>query len=388
MHALGPQPGSERSKSRTCRQVGPSGWRYSTQEVDTLTSIKVFRKIIEAGSFIAAAERLDLSAAMVSKHVMHIERRLGVRLLYRNSHTLSLTEPGRLYFECCKTILDDLEATEQQLSSMSSLARGTLRMSVPSWFIGQWPADLLARFRARYPEIVLDVSFEDGTVDLVEGGYDLALRVTASSNSLPAGVVARSLRPIAHHVAASRQYVQRCGAPKCFAELASHDCVAVGSMESWVIDAPTGRVEVPARIVLRYRSMAGVAQAVAAGVGIALLPGFYFEDPAYGDTLVRVLPDAPLESPMLYVLYASRAYVPLKIRAFIEFIQEELATMRAPKGGSAKHLAPLPPQAARACTRSSAALTDFSAASGPNATPSAAMTSTSVRPMKASTALR
>ena len=352
--------------------------------MDTLTSIKAFRKVIEAGSFIAAAERLDLSAAMVSKHVMHIERRLGVRLLQRNSHTLSLTEPGRVYFERCKTILDDLEATEQQLSSMSSEPRGTLRLSVPSWFVGQWPAELLAGFRVRYPEIVIDVSLEDGAVNLVEDGYDLALRTSATSNSLPAGMVARSLRPMPHHVAASREYVKRCGVPKCLGDLASHDCIAVGSMESWIFDAPTGRIEVPARIVLRYRATGGVAHAVAAGVGIAPLPDFYFEDPAYGDALVRLLPDAPLQSPMLYVLYASRTYVPLKIRAFIEFIQEELSAMRAPK------VQAVPPshQAARACTRSSAAFTDFSAASGPNATPSAAMTSTSARPMNASTALR
>ena len=177
--------------------------------MDTLTGIKVFRKVIEAGSFIAAAERLELSAAMVSKHVMHVERRLGVRLLHRNSHALSLTEPGRVYFERCKAILDDLEATEQQLSSMSSQPRGTLRISVPSWFVGAWPADLLASFRLRYPDIVVDVSLEDETVDLVEGGYDLALRVSASSSSLPAGVVARSLRPMPHHVAASREYLQR-----------------------------------------------------------------------------------------------------------------------------------------------------------------------------------
>src|SRR5882724_9884036 len=115
--------------------------------VDTLTSIKVFRQVVESGSFVAAAERLDLSTAMVSKHVMHAEKRLGVRLLNRNSRTLSLTEPGRVYFERCKTILEDLEATELELGSLGATPRGTLRITCPSWFDGSrvsWPSSGVA----------------------------------------------------------------------------------------------------------------------------------------------------------------------------------------------------------------------------------------------------
>src|ERR1700756_2942907 len=146
--------------------------------VDTLISIKVFRQVVESGSFVAAAERLDLSTAMVSRHVMHAEKRIGVRLLNRNSRTLSLTEPGRVYFERCKTILEDLEATELELGSLGTVPRGTLRISCPSWFASQRMADNLAEFRRRYPEIVVDASFEDRRVDLVGEGYDLALRGT------------------------------------------------------------------------------------------------------------------------------------------------------------------------------------------------------------------
>jgi DNA-binding transcriptional LysR family regulator len=100
--------------------------------MDTLTSIKVFRQVVESGSFVAAAERLDLSTAMVSKHVMHAEKRLGVRLLNRNSRTLSLTEPGRVYFERCKTILEDLEATELELGSLGAAPRVVGRVATES----------------------------------------------------------------------------------------------------------------------------------------------------------------------------------------------------------------------------------------------------------------
>src|ERR1700722_10129684 len=157
--------------------------------VDTLTSIKVFRQVVESGSFVAAAERLDLSTAMVSKHVMQVEKRLGVRLLNRNSRTLSLTEPGKVYFERTKTILDDLEETELELGSLGTVPRGTLRVSCPSWFASQRMADMLTQFRSLYPDIIIDASFEDRIVDLVEEGYDLGMRVARGPDALGAGLI-------------------------------------------------------------------------------------------------------------------------------------------------------------------------------------------------------
>src|SRR6201981_995639 len=127
-----------------------------------------------------------MSTAMVSKHVMHIEQRLGLRLLNRNSRTLSLTEPGRGYFERCQTNLGDLEDTEFQLGSLNNAPRGTLRISCPSWAPGQRLAEHLAEYRRRYPEVVVDVSFEDRMVDLVEEGYDVAVRATSSEQLLRA----------------------------------------------------------------------------------------------------------------------------------------------------------------------------------------------------------
>src|SRR5579871_3289543 len=127
--------------------------------MDTLTSINVFRQVVESGSFVGAAERLDISTAMVSKHVMAIEKRLRVRLLNRNTRKLSLTEPGRFYLERCTAILKDLHRTEQELESFSSAPCGTLRIAccdacMPA--LGR--AGVLAEYRARYPEVALDVS--------------------------------------------------------------------------------------------------------------------------------------------------------------------------------------------------------------------------------------
>ncbi|MGP8033544.1 MAG: LysR family transcriptional regulator [Steroidobacteraceae bacterium] len=302
--------------------------------MDTLTSIRVFRQVVESGTFVAAAERMDLSTAMVSKHVMHVEKRLGVRLLNRNSRTLSLTEPGRVYFERCKMILEDLEATELELGSLSTVPRGTLRISCPSWFAAQRMANNLAEFRRRYPEIVVDASFEDRRVDLVEEGYDLALRVTRDG-ALPPGLIARPLRTVSFFIAASREYLKRNGVPESPEDLARHDFVAVGNLDSLQLAGPKGKIEVPLRVVLRYRSMSGVANAVAAGIGLAPLPDLFFEDPMFKDALKPVLTAYPMQEPTLYVVYVSRKHLPLKIRAFIDFVQEVASAIQQPRVAAA-----------------------------------------------------
>jgi DNA-binding transcriptional LysR family regulator len=293
--------------------------------VDTLTSIKVFRQVVESGSFVAAAERMDFSTAMVSKHVMHVEKRLGVRLLNRNSRTLSLTEPGRVYYERCKTIIEDLEATELELGSLGDAPRGTLRVTCPSWFAGQRMADALAEFRRRYPEILVDISFEDRLIDLVEEGYDLALRVTRNGGSLPAGVIARPARSIPVYIAAARDYLKRHGEPQTPAELAHHDFIAFGNIQSLTLNGPGGKIEVPLRVVMRYRSASGIANAVAAGIGLAPLADVFFDDPVFTDVLKPILTDYPIEGWKLYFVYVSRKYAPLKIRVFIDFLLELLS---------------------------------------------------------------
>jgi DNA-binding transcriptional LysR family regulator len=298
--------------------------------MDTLTGIKVFRQVVESGSFVAAAERLDVSTANVSKHVMHVEKRLGVRLLNRNSRKLSLTEPGRVYFERCKTILDDLEQTELELGSLNDGPRGTLRITAPGWFAGsQAFAEFLADYCRRYPEIVLDLSLEDRLVDLVAEGYDLALRVAgrvggklAGPQDLPAGLIARRVRSFRYLITGSRTYLEQHGTPRSPEELARHAWVTTGDFDALPLTGPDGIVEVPVRAVLRCRSQAGVVNAVAAGIGLAPLPEIYLDDPAFRDVLKPVLRDYPIRDTTLYVVYVSRKYVPLKIRSFVDHALE------------------------------------------------------------------
>jgi DNA-binding transcriptional LysR family regulator len=176
----------------------------------------------------------------------------------------------------------------------------------------------------------VDASFEDRRVDLVEEGYDLALRVTRDG-ALPPGLIARPLRTVSFFIAASREYLKRNGAPESPEDLARHDFVAVGNLDSLQLTGPKGKIEVPLRVVLRYRSMSGVANAVAAGIGLAPLPDLFFEDPMFKDVLKPVLTDFPLQEPTLHVVYVSRKHLPLKIRAFIDFVQEMASRIQPPR---------------------------------------------------------
>jgi DNA-binding transcriptional LysR family regulator len=293
--------------------------------MDTLTSINVFRQVVELGSFVRAAERLDLSTAMVSKHVMSIEKRLGVRLLNRNSHKLSLTEPGRFYLERCKGILDELEKTELELESLSSAPRGTLRIAccdtcIPSMGL----ASVLAEYRRRWPEVVLDISFVDRAVDLVAEGYDLAFCLV-DDERLPAGIVARHVRPVPFRLAASRAYLERSGIPRVPVDLRRHDFITTGGLESLSLQGPQGTIEIPLRVALRCRTVADVAVTVAGGMGLALLPAALFSDPAFVNVLRPVLTDFQLKQSTLYLLYPARKYLPFKVRAFVDLALASVA---------------------------------------------------------------
>ena len=289
--------------------------------MDTLLSMRVFRKVVESGSFVGAAERLNLSTAMTSKHLMHLEKHLGTRLLNRSSRSLSLTESGKLFFERCKGILEEMEEAESAVGSVSGVARGTLRVSLPSWAATRLVVEFVAAYRQRYPEVVLDLSFEDRVVDIIEEGYDLAIRATL--NQPPAGLIARPLRPMSFVIAASRDYVKRCGVPKSPGDLAQHDCIMIGNGQSWLLTGPNGDIEAPARVVLRFGSMTvAVAHAVCTGIGLAPLPRILFEDPMFRDSLCHVLAEHPLRHLDLYAIYVSRKHLPLKIRTFVDHVFE------------------------------------------------------------------
>jgi DNA-binding transcriptional LysR family regulator len=163
---------------------------------------------------------------------------------------------------------------------------------------------MIASYRQRYAEVVVNLSFEDRFVDLIEEGYDLAIRATGDEP--PAGLIARPLRLMRFVIAASHEYLKRCGVPQSPADLAQHDSIMIGNGQSWHLTGPNGDIEVPARVVLRFGSMTvAVGHAVSAGIGLVSLPHQVFEDRDFKGVLCPILTEYPLRQPHLYAIYVS-----------------------------------------------------------------------------------
>ncbi|MBV8307365.1 MAG: LysR family transcriptional regulator [Gammaproteobacteria bacterium] len=294
--------------------------------MDKLTSMKVFRQVVESGSFVGAADQLGISTPMVSKHVMAIEKRVQLKLLNRNSHRLSLTEPGKVYFERCKNILEDLKQAEEELESLRSAPSGLLRIAFCDRCVpGLGLARDLAEYRRRYPHVTLDLSFPHVDGGCAADRYDLAFRL-ADEAELPPDLVARPIRRVPYRLVASPAYLERRGVAKSAEDLKGHDIVTSGAAESLTLEGPQGTVQVQLKNALRCRTMADVAIAVASGVGIAMVPAALCSDPAFARVLRPVLSEFALKDSTLYLLYRSRKHLPLKARKLIDLVLESSAS--------------------------------------------------------------
>ncbi len=184
--------------------------------------MKTFVAVVESESFTAAAARLDASKAVVSKYVGMLEDHLGTRLLNRTTRRLSLTESGAVYYERCLQILADVDEAEQAAAQLTAVPRGTLKVAMPVSFGTIRIAPLLTEYLRRYPEVRLDIALADRRVDLIEEGFDLAIRVGSLAES---GLIARRLAADRIVLCAAPSYIERCGTPSVPADLARHACL-------------------------------------------------------------------------------------------------------------------------------------------------------------------
>ncbi len=291
--------------------------------MDRLQSMQVFRQVAELRSFVKAAEKLGLSTAMVSKHVRRLEEQLGVRLLQRTSRRVSLTPEGQLYLERLGDLLNELEALEAVLSRAAVQPRGLLRIAAPVWLHQRSFGEALAAYRLRYPEVLIDLQLSDRLQDLVEESLDLALRVTSSPHE---SLIARKLTPMPFRVVASPDYLAKWGrptSPEQLAKLITEQGMIVNtSVRGWQ-HLPIKGLNLEVTPVLQTNSTNLVAQAAAAGMGLALLPEVLIAEAPLNTALERVLPDLSLPAELsLYAVYTSRRQQSPKVRSFIDFLVE------------------------------------------------------------------
>ena len=290
--------------------------------MDTLRSMRVFRAVVELDSFVRASERLALSPAMVSKHVMHLERHLGARLLNRSSRHLSLTEIGKVYFEQCRDMLDNLDEVEATVGRTTVVPRGMLRLSAPVWFANAIFTRTLVAYRERFPEVTFDIDLSGRVVNLVEEGFDLALRVSQAPSPT---LIARPIGSIAFHLVAAPAYLAQHGTPLLPAELAQHTCLlykfpSSGKIEAWPLpEWPALHVAgLPA--LLNCNSVETLLHFAESGLGIAALPDFAVRAALDAGRLHSLLDTHRQHDGALRILWPSSRHLTPKLRAFIDFL--------------------------------------------------------------------
>lgn len=297
--------------------------------MDRFHSIAAFVRVVEAGSIAGAAERLGVSVSSVSRQVSELEAHLGARLLNRTTRRLSLTEPGRAFHERSVQLLADLEEAEASAGAGTVAPRGTLRVSCGVSFGVSYVAPAMGAFMARYPALRLDVELSDRVVDLVDEGFDAAVRVGAIGGQ---NLVARKVGATRLVCCASPSYIARHGEPRTPEDLARHACLLyqyAPQRDTWSFTDRQGR-ERKVRVSGPLDSNNGAFLAALArdGIGIANEPDFIVGPDLRDGRLVPVLRNFKPVTSGIHVVYASRRHLSAKVRAFAEFLAERFADPR------------------------------------------------------------
>lgn len=291
--------------------------------MDRLRAFEVFVSVVSKGSLVQGAAALNTSPANVTRYLTELEGHLGTRLLNRSSRHLSLTESGQALYERSRAILEDVSEAEALATASSLKPRGRLRINAPVSFGAHHLAPLWPRFLAQYPDVELDVSLIDRVVDIVEEGFDLAIRISRSGS---ANLVARRLA-VSHNIAcAAPEYLARYGIPQHPTDLGEHRCVinANSSMaDEWLFSDAVGKIHKAAvRGRLRANNGDTARAAALAGQGIIWQPTFLIGEDLRAGRLVRVLPDYSLPDIDILALYPSRRYLSAKVRVMVDFLAD------------------------------------------------------------------
>ncbi|AHG18661.1 LysR family transcriptional regulator [Chania multitudinisentens RB-25] len=294
--------------------------------MDRLTSMAVFIKAVDLGSFAAAAVALELSSPMVGKHIRALEQHLGARLLNRTTRRQSLTDVGRAYYERCCVVLAEVEAADALITNQLGEPAGRLRVTMPVHFGRHCVVPVLWQLVERYPKLELDLSFNDRFVDLADDGLDLAIRTGTlkDRSDLAARRVARQHMV----VCASPAYLAAHGRPQNIADLAAHQAVFYrrqGHVQPWLfpqVDQPPTEIMPPYRF--RFDDLNAIADAAVAGRGLAWLPSWLVREPLRSGALIRLLPDEPAYPYDVFALWLQSPQMPSKLRVTIDALVQEL----------------------------------------------------------------
>lgn len=289
---------------------------------DPLEGITVFAAVVEAESFSGAARTLRRSKAAVSTQIQKLEDRLNVRLLHRTTRQLSMTDEGRAFYEHARRILDEAQEAHDALDNLNNEPRGTLRLNAPMSFGQLHLGSAIADFMALHPDIEIDLELNDRQIDLVEDGYDMAIRIASLPDS---SLIARRLAPCRRVILASPDYWDQHGRPEHPRDLKNHEALIysyVPEPNKWIFQKDGQTITVP--VSGRYRANNGEVHLRAAmqGLGVYLCPTFFCCDQLKDGSLEMVLSDYAPEPISVYAVYPHRRHLATRVRAFVDFLSD------------------------------------------------------------------
>ncbi|TWI87547.1 transcriptional regulator, LysR family [Roseibium hamelinense] len=287
--------------------------------MSNLTDMEIFARVVGAGSMSAAGREMGLSPAVVSKRIRRLEDKLGTRLLQRTTRQIAMTEAGQGFYERVVAILASVEEAEAFVSRGSAQARGTLKVAAPTSFGRLHIAPHLSAFLEQNPDLSVNLDLDDGFVDIVGEGYDLAIRIAELSDS---SLVARRLAPVHRILVASPDYISRHGTPRSINDLAeNHVCLAAANQDPWRLVGPNGLESVRTAAPVKTNSSEVVRECLLAGVGIALRSTWDIGPELREGKLQIILSEYRASKDVgLHAVYPSRRFLPAKVRVFIDFL--------------------------------------------------------------------
>ncbi|MBE1275890.1 LysR family transcriptional regulator [Enterovibrio baiacu] len=294
--------------------------------MDKFTNMETFVRVAEFGSISGAADHMEIAKSAVSRRLKEIENYLNVQLFHRTTRSMHLTDTGKAYYAYCLRILEDVREAEQATSQAHCVLRGSLKVAMPSTFGVMHMSAAINDFLLEHPHIEFDLDFNDRQVDLIQEGYDLAIRIADLPDST---LLARRIAPIKHVICASPSYLEKHGTPTCLNELSTHQCLSYSlskDTQHWRIQTAEGvQKKVKINTVVKASSGEYLLSAAISGLGITHLPTFAVSEAIQRGELVRILDGCGSNALNAYAVYPQTRHLSRRVRRFIDFLADRFA---------------------------------------------------------------
>jgi DNA-binding transcriptional LysR family regulator len=282
--------------------------------------ISEFVFVAENESFTLAAKQMDISTAQVSRQISALEKRLNIKLFYRTTRKVSLTEEGRIFYQHCRGVLDGLDAAERAVTNFQSKPQGKIKLTAPVTYGEQLVLPLINDFMKQYSDIEVSVFLSNQNISLVEGGYDLAIRVGKLSDS---SMMAKKLGSRTNFICASPDYLDKQGTPYSLSELNQHSCL-LGTLDYWHFKEAGKEKNIRVKGRIRYNSGYGLLDAALKGLGIVQLPDYYVQESIARGELMTLLDQYREPEEGVWAVYPQNRHLSPKIRLFVDYLAEHL----------------------------------------------------------------